>query len=555
MNTRRWLLAIWVCFITRAVFYSTALPVWEGFDEWSHFAVIQRMALRGEFLPWRYSPISRDIEASLKLAPLPWALRDAPPPAMTHDAYWHLPAEERRRREAQFHSLPRSWAREDGVGGLVAYEALQPPLYYWVAAPLLRSASNLDLGTEVLWLRWLSVMIASIVVPLSFLVGRSVFRSDSLALGCAAIIATMPEFMIDVARVGNECVAVVLFTLLTWLIVESVLTELHYLHALSIGVVFGLGLLTKAYFLTALPPVVLLLAYNFWRSRGKPFQAVSGTLIVASSSTVIAGWWYIRNLNTTGTLSGLGAATSLPGTSSEISILSRVAEIHWPVAIDAILLSHIWFGGWSSLTIRSWMYHLFYLVISVAAMGLVWLIRRPPIIALTAIHAIFWIGQLYNVLLLYSATGVATSMGWYMYAVVAAEVTLCIAGLRAISPVRWRRQVPLIGVLLFALLDLYTIHAVAIPYYTGMISHGTNGALVLHISRVEVSEIFTRLAAYKTGILSGSILLAFWAAYLVATVGLVVVSFACRSKTDVPCRGFGIEATANKSTSTGIPGW
>jgi len=50
---------------------------------------------------------------------------------MTHDAYWHLPAEERKRREAQFHSLPRSWAREDG-GGLVAYEALQPPLYYWV---------------------------------------------------------------------------------------------------------------------------------------------------------------------------------------------------------------------------------------------------------------------------------------------------------------------------------------------------------------------------------------------------------------------------------------
>jgi len=37
-------------------FYSTALPVWEGFDEWSHFAVIQRMALRGDFLPWRYSP-------------------------------------------------------------------------------------------------------------------------------------------------------------------------------------------------------------------------------------------------------------------------------------------------------------------------------------------------------------------------------------------------------------------------------------------------------------------------------------------------------------------
>ena len=90
----------------------------------------------------------------------------------------------------------------------------------------------------------------------------------------------------------------------------------------------------------------------------------------------------------------------------------------------------------------------------------------------------------------------------------------------------------MIGVLLFALLDLYTIHAVAIPYYTGMISHAANGALVLHISRLEVSEIFTRLAGYKTGVLSGSILLALWAAYVVATVALVVIGLSGCSKTD-----------------------
>jgi len=326
---------------------------------------------------------------------------------------------------------------------------------------------------------------------------------------------------------------VVLFTLLTWLIVGSAVADLHHMRAFSLGVVLGLGLLTKAYFLTAVPAIVLLLAYNFWRSRGKPFAAVSATLIVGSSSMAIAAWWYIRNVVTTATFSGLGAATSIPGRMSELSILSRVAEIHWPTAIDAILLSHIWFGGWSSLTIRSWMYHLFYVLMALAAIGLVRVIRRPPILALTVAYAAFWIGQLYNALLLYSATGMATSMGWYMYAVVAAEVTLCIAGLGAILPVRWRRHVPLIGVLLFALLDLYTIHAVAIPYYTGMISHATSGALVLHISWVEVSEIFTRLAAYKTGVLSGSIILALWAADVVATVALVVISFSCCSKTDV----------------------
>ena len=260
--------------------------------------------------------------------------------------------------------------------------------------------------------------------PLSFLVGRSVFCSDALALGCAAVVAAMPEFAIDVARVGNECAAVALFTLLTWLIVESVRVETQYFRALSIGVVLGLGLLTKAYFLTALPPVALLLAHRFWRERGKPFRAFLGTLVVISSSLAIAAWWYVRNVLTTGTWSGLSEAAMLRGTISPASMLQRAIEIHWPVAIDAILLSHLWFGGWSSLTIRSWMYHLFYLLIVPAAIALVRLGRQPAIVALAVLYATFWIGQLYNVLLLFLAKGMATSMGWYMYTVVAAEVRM-----------------------------------------------------------------------------------------------------------------------------------
>jgi 4-amino-4-deoxy-L-arabinose transferase-like glycosyltransferase len=525
-----------MCFTARAAFYCAALPLWEGFDEWAHFAVIQRMALRGELLVSRQSPISREIEASLKLAPVPWELRYLPPPSLTDDAYWHLPADERGGREAAFHSLPRSWASEDAAGGLTAYEALQSPLYYWIAAPLARASRNADLGTRVLLLRWLSIAIASLVVPFSFLVGRCVFRSPSLALGCAAVVAAMPGFMIDVARIGNDCAAVALLTLLTWLIVESVDDEWRYARALYVGIVLGLGLLTKAYFLAAVPPVALLLIYEAWRARGGRLRAFLGVLIAGVASFSIAGWWYVRNLLTTGTLSGMGEAAVLHQTMSQASILRRAGEIHWLVPIDAILLSHLWFGGWSSLTIRSWMYHLFYVVIALAAIGLVRLRRRPDILALVALYATFWVAQLYNALLLFVGQGVATSMGWYMYAVVAAEVALCVAGLRAISPASWRRQVSLAGVLLFVLLDLYTLQGVAIPYYTGLIAHRSNGSLApVHFSdftRVGISEIFFRLTAYKTDIMPVPALTVLWGAYVLATIALVLIGFACRSKTD-----------------------
>ena len=87
--------------------------------------------------------------------------------------------------------------------------------------PVLLAARHAHLSTQVLLLRWFSVAILSLVIPLTFLTARSVFRHDATALACAAIVAAMPGFLIGIARVSNECVAVVLFTLLLWLSVEE----------------------------------------------------------------------------------------------------------------------------------------------------------------------------------------------------------------------------------------------------------------------------------------------------------------------------------------------
>src|SRR5262249_34872675 len=103
----------------------------------------------------------------------------------------------------------------------------------------------------------------------------------------------------------------------------------------------------------------------------------------------------------------------------------------------------------SSLTVRSWMYHLLYLVIAAAAAGLLRAVRKPALWWPLAIYASFWLGQFYNVLLEFASKGLQTSMGWYLYAVVASQMVICVAGLAAI-----RRWVAATGVVLFGLLDL-----------------------------------------------------------------------------------------------------
>ena len=46
----RWLGCLWLIFLLRGLFYVSFVPLWEGFDEWSHYAVVQTMVTSGRLL-------------------------------------------------------------------------------------------------------------------------------------------------------------------------------------------------------------------------------------------------------------------------------------------------------------------------------------------------------------------------------------------------------------------------------------------------------------------------------------------------------------------------
>jgi hypothetical protein len=83
---------------------------------------------------------------------------------------------------------------------------------------------------------------------------------------------------------------------------------------------------------------------------------------------------------------------------------------------------------------------------------------------------------------------------------------------------------------MFALLDLYTVHALAIPYYTGMVIRKSNGGLAgLHAAQLrEYPEAFARLAAFKEGIVSPGLAAGLWALYAAATLAILYICFSAR---------------------------
>src|SRR5258708_38863817 len=93
--------AIWLLFLTKAVFYSSFLPLWEGPDEFAHFAFVQYLANTHSLPRFGETGVSREVAESLQTAPVPWTNR-RPPQWLPHDDFWRLAPAERAARERLF---------------------------------------------------------------------------------------------------------------------------------------------------------------------------------------------------------------------------------------------------------------------------------------------------------------------------------------------------------------------------------------------------------------------------------------------------------------------
>ena len=300
----RWAVAVlWVCFLLRALFYCSIVPLWEGYDEYSHFSFIQYFDANKSLPDARRSNSSREVQESLRLAPMPWMQRGLNQ-NVTHDAWWRLPAAEREDRERQLRAIPAAWGSETPKEFLPIYEAQQPPLYYFLLAAPYRLLSALPLVTRVWWLRLFTAALASLVIPLGFLTAREILGNVRTALAVTALVASMPELTLLVCRIGNDSLAVVAGTSCLLLAFRTREWKQRSWYAVLLGTAVGLALLTKAYFLALLPILVLVPLLAWRKNPGSWKRRAAQSLLLVVVPALIAGWWYARNVLLTGSISG-----------------------------------------------------------------------------------------------------------------------------------------------------------------------------------------------------------------------------------------------------------
>jgi hypothetical protein len=554
------LVLVWCVFIARGVFYCSILPVWEGYDEPFHFAFVQYL-VSSHRLPVPTTLVSREIQASLHSLPLPWTLQKQgyANPLFTHDAFWKLDVMQREQLQRQFRQIPKEWAGEPATEPIKDYEAQQPPLYYVLFSLPLHGMSSFELPSRVWVLRILSVLVASIVVPLGYLVALKLLGNETTALGIVALATMMPELMVNISRVGNESLAIVLYTLLVYVTLKVVEGPRQFGYLQVVALVLSLGLLTKAYFLTALPSLFVIIARCFlrWPNHRKTLAFQSG---VAMAITVtVGGSWYWRAHRVLGSWSGLFSAAAL-GTASKSALLRQIWHVHWLSAVISVALSHIWYGAWSFLRVSNTVYLVFGTVMVLAAAGTLILfvklwktptskeserLFREQFIVLICFYGFFCLGLAYQVLTLFMSEGVSASTGWYIYCLVIPELILAYCGLRAALPSGLRRWILPSLITAFALLDLYGMHFLLLPYYSGIISHSAvyagvfshstlssvPAARMQQLMRTGLSSIADHLVINKPHFLTTGTLVSLWMTYFLATIGLGCLAWSLQERT------------------------
>ena len=476
---RIWLAVLWACFVARGAFYACVLPLWEGFDEYSHFARIEYLASEGRE-PARDTPVPRDVADSLAHLP-------AHDVGLSFDEYWKRTDAER----AAGIALPKA----------TIYEAQQPPVFYWLFAGLYRLGVAWSLGGRVVWLRLVCVLVASAAVPLGYLIGRNVCGSPERGLCAAALIVLLPLPYYTATHVSNECLAIALGSFVMWLALRH--------SGWGMGVALGAALLTKAYFLAFLPPVVLLL---FTRARGKAACALA-------AATVVSGWWYGHNWAATGSLTGHNVLVG----SNFGKVIHAVPRFPLRTSLDFGWTTFIWTGNWSFLGVRGWMYHAMgvLLLIPFCGVGILLWRRRAYVRLLAAFLVSFALACVYLGLGSFAAGASPGASGWYACSVMAAFAVLLVVGMETVLPRRWMfAGLGIVG-LAFAAMDLFGTFFYSLPYYTGLISHSPGGALPAYTLQGYVGggavTMFRRLGLGKPAELNMPVMV------LLCTISLVSV--------------------------------
>ena len=200
------------------------------------------------------------------------------------------------------------------------WAAHHPPLYYLLGVPIERALRNKPIFTRAFALRLYSLLLSTITIVLAAHIGRLLFRSDYhewLLLPCLMVFS--PAYSLHQSCINNDHLLILLYTLLLYLLLKWQDEPMTRKRAIALGVICGLGMLTKMLFVTAFAVVAVYSVLNAREHRRAMRKAANVYGVFLASTFAVCGWWFVRNFVVYGKFY-ITATTYLPSTTLPVEI-------------------------------------------------------------------------------------------------------------------------------------------------------------------------------------------------------------------------------------------
>jgi hypothetical protein len=457
--------ALWCCFVIKGTFYASFLPLWEGYDESSHFSFVEHLATHSR-LPNPITGIPRDVSASLQLTPVPWTIKDWEPGWITHDDFWQLSSWEIHRRES-----------------------------------LLRS-----------------------VIPAGFMLARKAGLNYWRAIAVVGATAAAAELMMTAAHVSNEALALALATVcvVVWMRLCAK-PRRPLIGSVFLGLLLGCCLLTKAYFLALLPAVFGTLLTKPGRAVVAVVVAagVSGWWYAHNVATTktLSG----EQSEVAAERSGVSLASAARQVHWRLVADFAIASHIWIGGRSLLTLRGWMYRAIELLLLAALAGMCLQLMrpVPLPPDGL-----RLTILLLP--QCLFWIGLAYRALASYRSTRVAGTLRYYPWCLAVPEVLCLLAGIERIAPARFQAFCAPLVTICFGGIEIFSSNFLLIPYYTGLTVHSPGGGVpAAHVSALWNAfpePLLSRLAFAKPFPLTVPAMLTLWLLFFLAVLARVGIS-------------------------------
>lgn len=363
---RRWVLLILAAFVVSASLYAIVTPAWQAPDEPAHYNYIAHIASTGTLPVLQMGDYDQSALATLL------ATRFAPSTAVAK----------------------------------LRYENYQPPLYYLTAAPVYWAS-----GGSVRALRFYNICLGFISLLLLYLSLEIVFPNKPLIpLGATAFAALLPMHVAVNAAVNNDVLAEMLLmgaalVLLHWMrpyYTETLPSTIPTVpgmkadarrhdrnHLLLLGVLLGLGMLTKIYAYAVLPIFAAVVVWTAWRrqrSRVAFGNGVRLALLLAVPALLLAAPLWARNVGLYGAWDFLGLHWHdlvVAGQPTTRSWIATNGSLNYFERAFSLTFRSFWgVFGWMGVAMDEQVYRAALYFAGVLFLGLLWasvrLISGPP---------------------------------------------------------------------------------------------------------------------------------------------------------------------------------